>query len=269
MERVVTTKPKSSVMNGTKFEDSATQNTFLPSFVELDGKVLRFIATCTDYVPESLNDPVRKREFTILYFLVDDSIQIVEQKSTNSGYTQGIFMRRHRVPRNASVSSGDDSDFVSIKDFVDANEVHIYGRTFVLVGCNRFTEKFFAANSLPLHVRAVPDKSASIDDFRPWPSSQTSNQDTARRQGFDTALLKPNQRAGYRRERFLKYNGKVLRFFAYWDDRKSMFGDKKFFVVNYFLGDSLSYTYFCLVILTLSFPLFCSVSPVSIKRETS
>ena len=68
----------------------------------------------------------------------------------------------------------------------------------------------------------------------------SSKSDISGRQGFDTALLKPNQRAGYRRERFLKFNGKVLRFYAYWDDRKSMFGDKKFFIVNYFLGSAHS-----------------------------
>lgn len=239
MNRVVTTKPRKTTLDRNRFEDSATLNDFLPSFVELDGKVLRFIAQSTDYVPESLNEPVRKREYTIQYFLVDDSIQIIEQRTSNSGYTQGVFMRRHRVPRNPSVSSGDDSDFVSIQDFVDASDVHIYGRTFHLVGCNRFTEKFFNVNSLKLQVSALAGTSSSIDDFRPFPTSTIGKVDISRRQGFDTALLKPNQRAGYRRERFLKYNGKVLRFYAYWDDRKSMFGDKKFFVVNYFLGDPL------------------------------
>ena len=240
MDRVVTTKTRRTVLNGTRFEDSGTQNQFVPSFVELDGKVLRFVAECSDYIPENLHDPVRKREFTIQYFLVDDSIQIVEQKTTNSGYTQGVFMRRHRVPRNASVSSGDDNEFVSFRDFVDSNEVHIYGRTFHLVGCNRFTEKFFDANGLKLQVRTMAGTTSSVDDFRPFPTSPTSKSDISGRQGFDTALLKPNQRAGYRRERFLKFNGKVLRFYAYWDDRKSMFGDKKFFIVNYFLGSAHS-----------------------------
>jgi hypothetical protein len=100
MDRVVTTKSRRSLVNGTHFEDSVSQNKFVPSYEELDGKILRFIAICTDYVPESLSDPVRKRQYTIQYFLVDDSIQIVEQKTTNSGYVQGVFMRRHRVPKH-------------------------------------------------------------------------------------------------------------------------------------------------------------------------
>jgi len=36
----------------------------------------------------------------------------------------------------------------------------------------------------------------------------------------DTARMAPAKRAGYKRERFLKYNKKVLRFYATWDDRK-------------------------------------------------
>jgi len=32
--------------------------------------------------------------------------------------------------------------------------------------------------------------------------------------------MAPAKRAGYKRERFLKYNKKVLRFYATWDDRK-------------------------------------------------
>lgn len=54
---------------------------------------------------------------------------------------------------------------------------------------------------------------------------------------MDTALLKPNQRAGVKRAKFLKFNNKVLRFFCLWDDRKSMFGDKRKYVLNFYLAD--------------------------------
>jgi hypothetical protein len=45
------------------------------------------------------------------------------------------------------------------------------------------------------------------------------------------------QRAGWKREKFLKFNNKVLRFFGLWDDRKSMFGDKHYYTINYYLAD--------------------------------
>jgi len=48
---------------------------FIPAFAGLDGKVLRFEAFITEQVPENLSEPSRVRKFTILYHLVDDSIQ--------------------------------------------------------------------------------------------------------------------------------------------------------------------------------------------------
>lgn len=38
-------------------------------------------------------------------------------------------------------------------------------------------------------------------------------------------------------KRFLQYDGKVLRFFCLWDDSSSLFGDRREFVLHYFLSD--------------------------------
>ena len=38
------------------------------------------------------------------------------------------------------------------------------------------------------------------------------------------------------REKFLKYANKVLRFYAFWDDRGTMFGERMEYVINYFLA---------------------------------
>ena len=85
--------------------DFSKQPNFEPSFVGLEGKVLRFVSEMTDSVPESLSEPYHERRFTIFYYLVDDSIQIVEQRKNNSGYMQGLYMKRHKVPRAANASS--------------------------------------------------------------------------------------------------------------------------------------------------------------------
>ena len=67
-----------------------------------------------------------------------------------------------------------------------------------------------------------------------WKTGPTNSQ---RGDDFDSARLKPNQREGWKRERFLKFNNKVLRFYGLWDDRKSMFGDKHYYTLNYYLSD--------------------------------
>ena len=93
MERVITTttsKPFSrDDTTGSLIQtDFSKQPAFEPSFVGLEGKVLRFVADMTDAVPENLGEPYHERRFTIFYYLVDDSIQIVEQRKNNSGYMQ-------------------------------------------------------------------------------------------------------------------------------------------------------------------------------------
>lgn len=211
-------------------------------------------AVMSDSVPESMNEGLRDRSFAILYYLVDDSIQIVEERQENSGYVQGVFMRRHRVPRTVSVSSGDESDFVSLHDFADTSEIIIYGRVFHITACNEFTSEFYSSNNIPLAVRTATAATKQMGDQRDLTRGSTSfgggtgfggssRGTTGVKMGgpgepeFDTAFLKPNKRAGYKRAKFLKYNNKVLRFYALWDDRKSMYGFKRHYVLNFYLAD--------------------------------
>eukprot|EP00286_Rhodomonas_abbreviata_P009235 CAMPEP_0181324586 /NCGR_PEP_ID=MMETSP1101-20121128/20444_1 /TAXON_ID=46948 /ORGANISM="Rhodomonas abbreviata, Strain Caron Lab Isolate" /LENGTH=645 /DNA_ID=CAMNT_0023432783 /DNA_START=141 /DNA_END=2078 /DNA_ORIENTATION=+ len=248
LERVVTTSPNKYKMGATLEGDGfletdfGKQAKFVPSFVGLDGKVLRFFAQMTDNVPEARSDSFRDRQFTILYFLVDDSIQVIEQRKHNSGYMQGVFMKRHKVPRAGGASQYEEKDFVSLHDFVDTPSIMLYGRVFKLTGCNNFTAQFYDANGLPLAVQAVQvagETSQDSEDRGGFKGKGGGAKGTGGRmnEDFDTAKLRPNQRAGYRREKFLKFNNKVLRFYGLWDDRKSMFGDKRHYVVNFYLAD--------------------------------
>jgi hypothetical protein len=63
-------------------------------------------------------------------------------RQANSGYSQGIFMRRHRVAKRAGGGGGGGAeDFVTLFDFSGTSEVSLYNRTFRLVTCSAFTEK--------------------------------------------------------------------------------------------------------------------------------
>jgi hypothetical protein len=59
---------------------AAVEQKFVPSYVSLDGKVLKFDAYMKEDVPEIPNEGYRIRQFSICYFLVDDSIRISELK---------------------------------------------------------------------------------------------------------------------------------------------------------------------------------------------
>jgi len=108
MDRVITTTTNRTIMRdettGSLIQtDFSKQAPFEPSFVGLEGKVLRFVADMTDAVPESLSEPYHERRFTIFYYLVDDSIQIVEQRKNNSGYMQ---VPTHTRTKHTQVHTG-------------------------------------------------------------------------------------------------------------------------------------------------------------------
>jgi len=216
---------------------------FVPAFAGLDGKVLRFEAFTTEQVPENLTEPFRVRKFTIMYYLVDDSIQINEHRQANSGYAQGVFMKRHRIPSKGRGSE----DFVTLFDFSDTSKVMLYNREFHLTSCNIFTEQFFQVNGMKLCFEGnIPEDKYMAQ--RALSESRMGRHDSSQAMDFDgmgdmrpeTSMSNLSVGTTTRRdmrEKFLKYANKVLRFYAHWDDRGSMFGQKLEYIINYFLQD--------------------------------
>uniref|UniRef100_A0A7S0W4D5 EF-hand domain-containing protein n=1 Tax=Hemiselmis tepida TaxID=464990 RepID=A0A7S0W4D5_9CRYP len=247
MDTTIPSRPQSTQQ---RFRQSGQQDAeFVPAFAGLDGKVLRFDAFTAEQVPENLTEPFRVRMFTILYHLVDDSVQINEHKQQNSGHAQGVFMKRHRVPRKDPKPG---EEFVSLFDFADTKTVQLYSRDFHLTGCNDFTQQFYEVNGMSLQ----------FETHIPEDKYMTMRLATASRSGRNTATPGPGDESmemgGFRpdsqasmssmtsvaggtkrdmREKFLKYANKVLRFYGQWDDRGSMFGQKLEYVINYFLQD--------------------------------
>eukprot|EP00960_Hanusia_phi_P051327 760726-Hanusia_phi.AAC.3 len=70
-----------------------TEDKFIPSYVTLDGKVLKFEAFLKDPIPDSPDYCIRK--FSVWYYLVDNSMKINEIKQENSGLTQGVSCSWH------------------------------------------------------------------------------------------------------------------------------------------------------------------------------
>ena len=68
--------------------------------------------------------------------------QVAEPKQDNSGIPQGIFVRRHRVPR-------DDGSGAAIApgDLAVGATVTVYGRTFFLVSCSEDNRLVVAGNA--------------------------------------------------------------------------------------------------------------------------
>ena len=190
----------------------------VPAWVAFDGQVLRFYGYFKEPIFSSQQENFRVRHVTILFFLEDDTIQILEPRERNSGIPQGTFLRRHRAKK-------DDDSYINVGDFVIGGEFTLYGRTYFISDCDKFTSDFMNRIKRPgFETSAVP----------PDPYMNTRNvreyEETHRNRGVPKPeMLKLRQ--------FLANDGHVLRFYATWDDRTKPFGDLRRFVINYFLAD--------------------------------
>jgi len=204
-----------------------------PAFVEYDRKVCRFFGYFKESVEESRSENFRVRPVTIYFYLEDESIQVLETRTTNSGMPQGAFIKRHRIPK------ADGTPF-TISDLNVGVQVKIYGRDFRITGCDEFTRKFLLRSGIDVgaeeeipgnphdaHVKSLLRKGPG----RPDPKMDHLTGYMEAQLGRASHTLVPD-----RLRKFLQNDRKVLRFFAVWDDRKSLYGDRRPYIIHYYLA---------------------------------
>jgi hypothetical protein len=190
----------------------------VPAWVAFGSQVLRFYGYFKEPIFSSQQENYRVRHVTILFFLEDDTLEILEPRQRNSGISQGTFLRRHRAKK-------DDDMYVTVGDFSVGGEFTVYGRTYYLSDCDVFTRNFMAR----LHREGGASSEVPAD---PYLNTRTLREyeDTHRNRGVPKPeMLKLRQ--------FLANDGHVLRFYGFWDDRERAFGDFRKFVLNYYLAD--------------------------------
>ena len=111
-----------------------------PAWVAFDKQVLCFDAYFQESVVERASEQYRVRYVRIYFYLEDDTIQVIEPRSKNAGYNQGIIINRHRIPRPRPY----DDTFYTIEDFNIQKEVELYGKRFKLTDCDPFTRKLLS-----------------------------------------------------------------------------------------------------------------------------
>merc|ERR1719473_185284 len=77
-----------------------------PAWLKHDRQVLRFFAYFQEGVHENPNEHFRVRHCIIFFYLEDGTMQVSEPKVENSGIPQGVFVKRHRIPKPAELGSG-------------------------------------------------------------------------------------------------------------------------------------------------------------------
>ncbi|XP_040004665.1 EF-hand domain-containing family member C2 [Xiphias gladius] len=190
----------------------------VPSWVAFDKQALCFEAYFQEAVPEAQDETYRVRKCNIYFYLEDDTIQVVEPQYKNSGIPQGTFIRRHRIP----LPPPNDDQFYNIFHFNINQQMVLHSRTFTVTGCDSFTRNFLTKLGVRLN-----DPTTVPDD--PYCSLREQTEKSMK-------PLRPYERHDTLKQ-FLDYDRKVLRFYCFWDDTESMFGDPRELILHYFLAD--------------------------------
>lgn len=188
---------------------------FIPAHVAWDKKVLKFNAYFKQTVHESPDEYFRVRPVDIYYYLEDDSIAVIEPHVENSGMPQGKLIKRQRLPKN------DQGDIWHWKDINNGMNITFYGKSFHITNCDKFTKDFLESEGIV------------VNDSESIPTDPYIN-----RRAEAAALRTYNTPSAFDKlKQFKELDRKVLRFFCVWDDRDSMFGEIRPFVIHYYLVD--------------------------------
>ncbi|KAI3379061.1 hypothetical protein SNEBB_000767 [Seison nebaliae] len=196
------------------YGEKRTKSTkIIPRYEALANKVLRFFGYFKQTILESPEEYYRVRPVTLYYYLEDDTMQMNEKNVENSGINQGKFLKRHQFLKN------ENNDTYSWKDLNISMNLPIYGRVFRISDCDPFTKEWLTSEGIIVNEpELIPND--------PYMEKRTH---AANVKTFQT----PNDYDSYKQ--FLEMDRKVLRFLALWDDRDSMFGEVRPYLIQYYL----------------------------------
>ena len=201
----------------------------LPAWVAYDRKVLRFYGYFKEAVHSSPIETWRVRRCVLYLYLEDESLHIAEPKIENSGIPQGVFVKRHRIPKP------DSNLLYGVDDLRVGKDILVYGRVIRLIDADAFTRDFYAKNGTVL----TGAEEYPVDAFtvKSAPSSGSTHKLMHPHKLYmEASLGKPMLPSAAATQQFLTLDGHVLRFYAQWDDDK-MYGEKKPYIVHYYLAD--------------------------------
>lgn len=184
---------------------------------------------------------------TIIYFLEDDTMQIIENEKKNSG--KGPFntlWKRAKLLRNwgkeyfGQRSDVDTRDYLTFRDLKIGNTINVFGRPVKLSAVDRLTRIWFTENSN----RVGWDQ--EVDNYRRdppvvWPRREPPAWDGL---GGEEDTLQSCKRLvpiRLRRDeaKYHKYEGQLLRFSAHMRSDVNENNDRHFVVIYYLENDTM------------------------------
>lgn len=190
---------------------------FQPDYVKLDKQVLRFYGYFKESVVESRNENSRIRKLTIYYYLTDDTISINEDRESNSGIIQGIFLKRLKVKK-------DENSFYLYTDLKVGSDIYVYGRYIRLYDCDDYTREFYSVQGLEQPAKV----DSPVDQFH---DTIKKSKIVQKRDNSMKDYLEHKLGGGkvHSQKQFLENDRKVLKFNAKYDGLN--------YIIHYFLAD--------------------------------
>uniref|UniRef100_H3D427 EF-hand domain (C-terminal) containing 1 n=2 Tax=Tetraodon nigroviridis TaxID=99883 RepID=H3D427_TETNG len=187
---------------------------FIPAYVTLDKKVLRFYAFFSEDVSCCPEEDCRIRPVIIYYFLEDDTICIYEPVVENSGMPQGKRLKRQRLPKN------EYGEYYTWKDLNLAMDLEAFGVKYHIIQCDGFTKKFLESEGIILNdpeLMPLDPHRRRLEKPKPCPTTLADAEE---------------------KYKFFTLDRKVLRFFALWEEADSLRGKTSPVTIRYFLVDN-------------------------------
>lgn len=191
-------------------------STSVPSWRVYDKQVLQFEGYFKDTLTES-KVSYQIRKIKLLYYVEDDTIQIIEPRS-DSGIIKGCLVSRQRIAKPKPFQD----EHVSLLDINVNCCITLLDRCYHITDCDVYTRSFLQriGIAVPQPVEVPLDPTTEI-----------------RRREKESMVPKHPFPKDFRFAQFLQNDRKVLRFSAYWDDTKSENGDIRVLEVLYHLAD--------------------------------
>lgn len=211
-----------------------------PKWLALDRKVLRFFCYFKEGVHESNLENYRVRKCVLYYYLEDDTVHVSEPKQDNSGIPQGSLLKRHRVPKPNT------TQYYTLSDFNVGQNVEIYGKVMRIVDCDAYTRDIMGQ----MGIQVPSGEEYPADPYSIVRDEEKKNMNPLNILGHEDTHLKrfleysfkgrhtaPSKDEKVAIQQFLSKDRQVLRFYCCWDDREVLYGDFRYFVLEYFLAD--------------------------------
>jgi hypothetical protein len=174
-------------------------------------------------------NPITRRYCTIMFFLEDETVQVVQRRDVdqprpNSGGM--TIVNRTRLPKDRFTDEA-----LTFEDVEIGSTLSIFGREFFIYACPSSSRNF---------MRRYLDREVDEDIFEYYPPLLKKDSSIAPYHGRRTNDLGSAPSIGGMTKSgagFAKYKNRCLNFIGIWDNRESLYGEVTRVNIHYFLSD--------------------------------